>query len=451
MRIDPCRMGAAQLARALRARKLNVREVVDAHLARLERLNPRLNAFTVVDAEGARAAAGRLDRELAAGRVRSPLHGLPVTVKDLFATRGQPTAAGSAILGERVTDFDAEAVARMRRAGMVILGKTAMTEFAFSAAGLNPHRGPARNPWDLQRIAGGSSSGAAVAVAAGIGVAALGSDTGGSVRVPAALTGVVGFKPSYDAIPRRGAFPLAWSLDHVGILARSTADVHAVFAHLASRRAAVSTRRVRIKGSRLGVVEDFCQDLDDQVARRWRSLLEALKRAGAAVEPLQLKAAGRAGAVSTAIMFAEAAAIHHEWLRTRRADYGEETRERLLRGALIPAATYLKAQQLRRVIALEIADLFASVDWLISPTVCDVAYRIDETDAASAIRLVKHTRLAPLVGIPAISLPLAAPGGLPAGLQIMGPYGADLPLLEVAEAVERLVGAAPRPPLDDPA
>ncbi|HUY19391.1 MAG TPA: amidase [Candidatus Binataceae bacterium] len=444
---DPLRASIGELGAALRARQFSIRELVDSHLERLGEVNPKINAFRLSDAEGARAAAAALDSELAAGKMRSALHGIPITVKDLFATRGQRTTAGSLILRDRITDDDAEVVANLRTAGAVILGKTSMDEFAFSPTGLNAHYGPVRNPWDTNRVTGGSSSGAAAALAAGVGAGALGSDTGGSVRLPAALCGVVGFKPSYDRLSRRGAFPLSWSLDHPGVFGRSVTDIGAMYDCAASGEHRLGELRApAARELRCGVMEEYCGEVDGEVGARWDEFIRAITAAGVRVTAVTPKKLKLVIAASTAIMFAEAAAVHRQWLATRREDYGAPIRMRLLQGALIPATTYLRALQLRRAIADEIGALFETLDCLICPTNSTVAVPIESVDAKTGGRMIRNTRLAPLLGIPAISLPI--PGrGLPVGAQLMGPAGGDARLLAAAAAVEGIIGPAPAAPL----
>jgi len=444
---DPLRAPIGELGAALRDRRLSIRELTEAHLDRLAAVNPKLNAFALPDPDGARNAAAALDAELAAGKPRSALHGIPITVKDLFATQGQRTAAGSKILRERVTDRDADTVANLRAAGAVILGKTLMDEFAFSPTGLNVHYGPVRNPWDVERYTGGSSSGAAASLAAGVGSGALGSDTGGSVRLPAALCGVVGFKPSYNRLSRGGAFPLAWSLDHAGVFARSVADIALMFDGAAAPEARLGLLPALAADElRLGVIDEYCAEVDDETSRCWAEFVRAIGAAGARLAPVAPKRLKLTIAVSTAIMFAEAGAVHREWLRTRRADYGEQIRMRLLQGALLPAATYLRAMQLRRTVADEFDELFKSFDCLICPTNIAAAEPIASVEARTGGRVIRNTRLAPLLGIPAISIPI--PGrGLPVGAQLMGAYGSDARLLAAAAAIEKIIGPGPAPPL----
>jgi len=444
---EPTHASISELGAALRDRRISIRELTEAHLERLGAINPKLNAFSLPDPAGAGAAATALDSELAAGTVRSPLHGIPITVKDLFATRGQRTAAGSAILRDRITDYDADVVANLRAAGAVILGKTAMDEFAFSPIGVNVHYGPTRNPWDPSRVTGGSSAGAAAALAAGVGSGALGSDTGGSVRLPAALCGVVGFKPSYDRLSRRGAFPLSWSLDHPGVFARSVADIRAMFDAAAFPEARLGALPAVAAGElRFGILEEFCREVDAEVGAGWEGFIRAISGAGVQMKAIAPKKSKLAISASTAIMFAEAAAVHREWLKTRRADYGEGIRMRLLQGALIPAATYLRALQLRRVIAAEFDELFKTYDCLVCPTNVTVAQTIASVEGPTAGRMIRNTRLAPLLGIPGISVPISG-RGLPVGAQLMGPVGGDAKLLAAAAAIERIIGPGGGPPL----
>ncbi len=334
-------------------------------------------------------------------------------------------------------------VANLRAAGAVVLGKTSMDEFAFSPTGLNAHYGPVRNPWDTSRVTGGSSSGAAAALAAGVGSGALGSDTGGSVRLPAALCGVVGFKPSYDRLSRRGAFPLSWSLDHPGLFGRSVPDIAAIFdCAAATENRLGELRPPAARALRCGVIEEYCGAVDGEVGARWEEFIKAIAAAGVHVTAVAPKKLKLVIAVSTAIMFAEAAAVHRQWLATRREDYGEPIRMRLLQGALIPAATYLRALQLRRMIADEVGALLETLDCLICPTNTTVAEPIESIDAKAGGRMIRNTRLAPLLGIPAISLPIPA-RGLPVGAQLMGPAGGDARLLAAAAVVEEIIGPAP--------
>ncbi|MFQ5661252.1 MAG: amidase [Gammaproteobacteria bacterium] len=443
---DPCSYSGAQLQPALRQREISVLELTEAHLARIDALNPQLNAFTSVDREGACKAAVVLDQELANGTDRGPLHGIPVALKDIFAAEGLPLTAGSRILAENVATEDAETVKLLRAGGAVILGKTNLNEFAFGGTGLNPHTGAALNPWDPERIVGGSSSGSAAAVIAGMCVLALGTDTGGSTRIPASLVGIVGFKPTYERWSRVGVLPLSWSLDHVGVFGRSVADVGAAFEVLSNGRSAPA-KEVDLRGLRIGILEEYCGDLDDEVAPTWQQFINTLSGAGAQLITYTPDCLQDVMAASTTIMFAEAATAHSKWLRTCRDLYSPEIRMRLLQGALLPASTYLRAQQMRAVILREISALFGEIDVLAFPTQMDVATRVSDVKPEVVMRLVRNTRLATLIGLPAMSLPLPVTA-LPVGAQLMAANGKDEFLLDVAASFEELLGHGPMPSME---
>lgn len=432
---DPCSMSIKELGASLRRKELSAGEIVAAYLKQIEQSASMLNAFLHIDWEGAQAAAKKVDHERSQGVDRGPLHGIPIAVKDCFATQHQPTTAGSRILANNITQEDAEAVRRLRVAGAVVVGKTNMNEFAFGVTGINPHYGTVRNPWDPERIVGGSSSGSAAAVASGMSAAAIGTDTGGSIRIPASLVGVVGFKPTYDIIPRHGVVPLSWTLDHVGMFCRTVADTLIVFECLAGHPPGCRLERVSLRRLRLGVLEDHCEELTTEVAEAWESFLRETQHAGVEIVPVRLRQVTEVMAVSTVIMFSEAAAAHTEWLRTRRDLYDPQVKTRLLQGALIPATTYVKAQQIRRRLIAQNSELFTQVDLLACPTQPDIACQISAMSQEIVRRMLRNTRLAPLLGMPALSMPLRSKG-MPVGLQLIGPAGQDHRLLSVAAAIE---------------
>ncbi len=438
----PCGLTMLELGGAMRRRTLCAREIVEAHLERIERLAPVVNAFISVAVESARREADRLDEERARGIDRGPLHGIPVAIKDVFATQGLPTTGGSRIADKEPAPHDAEAVARLRRAGAIVLGKTNLNEFAFGVTGINPHFGTVRNPWDAERIAGGSSSGSAAAVAAGMSPVALGTDTGGSVRIPASFVGVVGYKPTYELVSRRGVLPLSWSLDHVGILARSVADARLLTRCLADGASVKPDGCVDLRDLRIGILEDLCVGLSPAVDAAWNDFLHRCAQWGVKLEALELRQADETLAASTAIMFAEAAVVHAKWLRACPELYDPAVRSRLVQGALIPATTYLRAQQIRRRLKERVMAAFERVDVIASPTQPEPAVLIREVAAETVARMVRHTRLAPLLGMPALSLTLPT-SGLPIGLQLMAAIGHDDRLLALAEAIEmQLAGGA---------
>lgn len=386
-------------------------------------------SYTAVLADEARLAAEVVSRT----RPAPALAGMTVAVKDLIAVAGHRIGAGSAAwVDEAPAAGDAPVVARLRQLGAVIVGLTALHEIAFGVTGINDVAGWPRNPHDSDRIPGGSSSGSAVAVAQGSAEVAVGTDTGGSLRIPAALCGVVGYKPAYGTYPTQGVLPLSPTLDHVGFMARRVAPLrrlHAAFGFDTGRD---------VLPSRVGVGLGDLEEADGPVAERVRGALAVLQRRGVSVLEVSWPDADAVVAVSTAVMFAEAAAVHRSTLVDRAARYGEDVRHRLLQGLAIPAATYAAALDRRTELRAQVAAVLAGVDCVVGPTVGLLAPTEEEGRRPSApVRLVRHTRLANVVGAPALSLPL--PGdGLPVGLQVMARD--DARLLGMAAAIERAVG-----------
>jgi len=418
------------------------RELVDAYLERIDQTRD-LNAFITVAGTRARRAADAADRRLRSGE-EAPLLGIPLTVKDLFATKEMRTTAGSRILKRWQPGVDATPVQRFRQAGAVLLGKTNLHEFAYGITTGNPHWGVARNPWDRDRIPGGSSGGSAIAVVAGLCAGSLGSDTGGSIRIPAAVCGCVGLKPTFGAVPLDGCWPLAPSLDHAGPLARTVADVANLFSVLSGRAA----RRVAARGLRVGVPDDyFFEQIEPGVRHRVQSAISALGKAGMRVISVRIPSMRLGVATQLITIRAEAAAVHARWIARRAREYGGDTRIRLYLGSLVAARDYLLAQQARTQIRDTFVRLFERIDLLATPTVPLVAPRIGErtvrwgrveepVDGA----LVRLTSVFNLTGLPALSLPCGLSRGLPVGLQLVAPWGQEARLLAVGAAVERLQG-----------
>jgi aspartyl-tRNA(Asn)/glutamyl-tRNA(Gln) amidotransferase subunit A len=458
----------AALAERLRRREVSPVEITRLYLDRIAALDPTLSAFITVTADQALAEAAAAEREIAAGHYRGPLHGVPVALKDLFYTAGVRTTAGSKILADFVPAEDATVVARLRAAGAISLGKTNLEEFAFGATSINPHYGACRNPWDPTRIAGGSSGGSAAAVAAGLCGAALGTDSGGSIRQPSALCGLVGLKPTYGRVSRHGVVPLSWSQDHVGPMTRTVRDAALVLQVIAGhdpRDAASSPAPVPdyladleagVRGLRLGLPRDFFFDrVEPEIAAAVRAAAQTLAGLGARVEEIPLPHAHLTYAAGATILFAEAAAYHEPWLRARPAAYGPLVRDRLRVGAALLATDYLKAQRARAALVAETRRLFADVDALLTPTVPVAAPRQDadrirwpdgtEEDVRGAT--LRFTRPFNLLGFPAISVPCGfTADDLPIGLQIVaGPF-AERTVLQVARAYEAATAWGARHP-----
>lgn len=403
-------------------------------------------AFTALHARAAREAALSMDGLRRVGRHPSRFAGIPITVKDLFDEAGEVTRAGSRALDRGPAARTAPAIARLQRQGFVVLGRTNMTEFAFSGLGVNPHHGTPASPWDRAtgRLPGGSSSGAGVAAADGMGFGGVGTDTGGSCRIPAALCGVVGFKPTARRVPLEGAFPLSASLDSIGPLARSVADCHAMDAVMAGAEEVPALVPAALGGLRVGVLHTLVEDgLVGEVARPYARALAKLEAAGARLSDLALPALGRIAAINAkgGLTAAEAWALHRHLVAEKAAAYDPRILARIRRGEAMSAADHLEAQQGRREVQAACAPLMAAFDVVACPTVPIPPPALAEVEPEAEygrinLLLLRNPAVANFLDICAISLPCHEPGDAPAGLMLMAPAGHDARLLEVAAAVE---------------
>ena len=402
---------------------------------------PRLNGVATLLRDDAERAAAAAASELAQGRDRGALHGVPVAVKDLFAIAQVPTRFGAQPVFHARPDADSAVVARLRAAGAVIVASTQMLEFAYGAA--HPAVGQTNNPRDPARTSGGSSGGSAALVAAGHVPVAVGSDTGGSIRIPAAYCGVVGFKPSFGAIDLAGALPLSWTLDHAGPLAASVADARILFACLADR--AVAAQRLPLGGLRLGIVAAH-RDAPCVAAEMRAAFDRATARlaaAGAALREVAIPGLEHASAALMLILLPEATAIHAERLAAHPGEMAAATRVQLDAGAVVPAVAHVRARQFRSRFRTTMAGLFETCDAILSPTAPFAAPAEDPPmDAQGGTDEMLCTAPANLAGLPAISLPCGTiSAGLPLGLQVTAARGADARLLDIAEAIEAALRA----------
>jgi len=443
-------LSLAEAGRAIAARELAAVEVTRALLDRIQRLNPELGVYYAVFAESALAEAARADSEIAEGRVRGPLHGVPIAFKDLYNLG--PTTAGSAVLKDNVAVREAELVACMREAGAVVLGKLATHEFALAAATFADHFPPARNPWDRDRSPGGSSTGAGVAVAAGLAFGAWGTDTGGSVRLPAAHCGVVGFKPTQGLLSLEGVIPLAWSLGHAGPLARSVEDAALMFEAAASRRLQLDGG---IEGLRVGVPRGFwAATCDPQVAAAVEAAIADLAAAGAALVDIELPfTIEDVIATGYLITMSEAAAHHRRALREHGPEFGREFRLVLKTGNLLPATAYVDARRARLHITAGVGEALLACEVLVMPTVGALADPIPAGPRPLGLRInvrpaPVYTWLANLFGGAAVSVPCGfSAEGLPIGLQVLGRPGDDERVLRAAAAYEAATAWSGRHPI----
>lgn len=446
------------LAHSIARREVSPVEATEAYLARIERLNPSLNAYISVYPEQALEAARQAEATLDAGGPLGSLHGVPVAVKDLFAVRGMARTCGSSVQVETAPEEEATAVTRLREAGAVVLGMLNLHEFAYGPTGINPHHGTARNPWNTDYVCGGSSSGSGCATAARLAAATLGTDTGGSIRIPASLCGVVGFKQTYGLVSRRGIFPVSSTLDHGGPLARTVRGAALMLKAIAGTDALDSTTRdawvgdftagfrTDLDGVRVGVPRAFFFDgLHPDTARAVETALGVLSGLGAEVRELAFPQAEEIPAVWNTLCLPEAYAAHEHLLSTQPGKYGADVKERLRAGRGIEAKDYIQAVQRSKALRREMAKLLVGVDVLATPSCPMPGVRI-ETGTLEAggvtydgpTQLGRLTRLAPLTGQPAVSVPCGfSSEGLPIGLQLIGNWWEDAQLLGIAHAYEQ--------------
>ena len=454
-------LSMAELGRMIATKEVSPVEVARAHLDRIAALDARLRAFITVCAESALEAARAAEADLMAGKITGPLHGVPWAPKDLYSTKGIRTTGGSKILAESVPSKDATVVSRLSQAGAVVLGKLNMHEFAYGPEGLNAHYGDARNPWDgsAHRIAGGSSSGSGVAVAARLAPGSLGSDTGGSIRIPASLCGITGLKPTYGRVSRAGVLPLSWSMDHVGPMARTARDCALILGAIAGYDPDDPTTSVlpvpdyaaalggEVKGLRVGLLRAHFTDVaTPEVRAAVEVAARRLEQAGAVVDEVNLTQIDHVAAASSAIVASEAVAYHAGWMRTRAQDYQPDVRERLRIGAFVSGAHYVRAQQVRALVRREVDEALAKRDVLLAPATPIAAPVLGERDATlgdgpSDVRsaLIRLTRPINFSGHPACAAPCGfTAGGLPIGLQIVGRPFDEATVLRVIDAYQRL-------------
>ena len=445
---------ALAIAAAVRAGKTRAHDVVAGALERIAQRDGALNAFTGVLRDRALAEAEAIDRGLASGVDPGPLAGVPFAAKNLFDIAGITTLAGSKINADKPSaTCDATAVARLRAAGAVLVGALNMDEYAYGFSTENSHYGPTRNPHDPSRMAGGSSGGSAAAVAAGVVPLSLGTDTNGSIRVPAALCGVFGLKPTFGRVSRAGVVPLAWSFDHVGPFARHVADLAAAFDAIAGpdpRDPACSTRPATrcsdalergIDGLRIARLGGhFTQLATDEAL----AAVARVARALGVRREVALPEAPRARAAAQVITACEAAASHLDDLRSRAGDFDPMTRDRLLAASLLPATHYLRAQRFREWFRARAADAFAEADVLLAPTTpwpapaigAPWTTRIGGTEVVTRGHLGVFTQPLSFIGLPVISVPVVAAGALPVGVQLIGRSFNEAALFRIAARLE---------------
>jgi aspartyl-tRNA(Asn)/glutamyl-tRNA(Gln) amidotransferase subunit A len=458
MSTEPALMSLTSVAQAISDKRVSSREVTQSCLDRIARWQPRLNAFMAIEAEAALKAADAADTALAKGGRRGALHGVPLAHKDMYYEAGKVVTCGSQIRRDFVATTTSTALQRLKDAGTIRLGSLQMSEFAYGPTGHNSHYGPVHNPFALDRITGGSSSGSGAAVAARLTFAALGSDTGGSIRMPAHFCGVTGLKTTVGRVSRAGAMPLSQSLDTVGPLARSAEDCALLLGLMAGADpedptavagplpdfAAATTGP--IKGLTIGVPTAFyVEDLDADVAAALEATIAVLKREGANIVQVELPDQRQLTAACQLVLAVEAAAFHKRWLIERPQDYGPQVLMRLQNGLAIPGVLYLEAMRWRGPALAAHLTAVADVDAVIAPVAPVAAPTIAESDVgnspdAEAViqRLTRFTRPINYLGLPSLAIPTGfTRGGLPVGMQLVGRSFDEATLLRIGAAFQR--------------
>ena len=458
MSSEPALMSLVSVAKAIAEKRLSSREVTQSCLDRVTQWQPRLNAFMAIEAEAALAAADNADKALAKGDRSGVLHGVPLAHKDMYYDAGKVVTCGSKIRRDFVATTTATALQRLKDAGTVRLGSLQMAEFAYGPTGHNAHFGPVHNPWGLDHITGGSSSGSGAATAARLTFAALGSDTGGSVRMPSHFCGVTGLKTTVGRVSRAGAMPLSQSLDTVGPLAQSAEDCALLMGLMAGADPEdptalavpvpdyMAATKGSLKGMRIGVPTAFyVDDLDPEVARVLDETIATLKREGAEIVKVQLPDQRQLSSASQIVLAVEAAAFHKRWMIERLEDYGPQVRMRLENGLAIPAITYLETMRWRGPALAAHAEAVAGLDAVIAPVSPVPAPTIAESDVGGGPgaevviqQLTRFTRPVNYLGVPALAIPCGfSRSGLPIGMQLIGGSFEEATLLRIGAAFQR--------------
>jgi aspartyl-tRNA(Asn)/glutamyl-tRNA(Gln) amidotransferase subunit A len=455
--IDLTRSDIVGLSELIRNKEISPLELIKACLDRIQATNPQTNAFLTILEEEALQAAQRAEDEIKRGDYIGPLHGIPFAAKDLYCTSGVKTTCASKVLEDYVPDYNATVITRLLEAGAILIGKAHMHEFAFGTTNLNAHYGHARNPWDHSRITGGSSGGSGAAVASSCVPLALGSDTGGSIRIPAALCGTVGLKPTFGRVSKHGLFPVAWSLDHAGPLTKTAADAAITLCAMAGHDPKdpssidepvpdyYAALAGDIQGIKIGVPDThYFEEIAPEVKAAVEETFSGFESIGALVRPVHIPELEEASAATLLILSSEAASAWEKYHKTIPEEIGEDVRTRLDTGALHLATHYINAQRFRRRMQKRFVQLFEEVDLLLTPGVSvtapkieDATVSIDGEEIPVNAALTRCTRIYNLLGIPSVGVPCGlSADGLPIGIQIAGKPFDEGTVLRVAHAYQ---------------
>tara|TARA_B110000116_G_scaffold178768_1_gene154751 strand:- start:218 stop:1630 length:1413 start_codon:yes stop_codon:yes gene_type:complete len=456
--LEICYMGAGDLSKLVQSKEISPVEIIEAHLTRIDATEPVLNSFITLLADQARKSARQAEKDIQAGRYKGPLHGIPVALKDLYNTGGVRTTSGSRIFDTFIPTEDCTVAAKFHQAGAILLGKLNMHQFAYGPTGENPDYGHMHNPWNPDMVTGGSSGGSGSAAAAGQCTITTGSDTGGSIRIPAALCGIVGLKPTYGLVSRYGLSALSWSLDHPGPMTRTVEDtaitMNVIAGHdpkdVASAKVDIpdytSALTGDVKGLRIGIVKEYFEaPLDPQVRKAVMDAISLLESMGAEIKEVSYPMFNQSQAISSTVLMAEATAYHRDLLEKDGHQLYEPVRQRLEAGLFISAAEYLRAQQARSIFDQQGRRLLDEVDLLAGPTEPVTAPEIlaskvmaGEQEVGVVGALTQYTRPYNINGFPAISVPCGfSDDGMPIGLQLAGRPFDEMTVLRAAHAYEQ--------------
>ena len=455
--LELCGLSVTRASQAIQAREISPTELTEAYLRRIESLNPRVNAYITVTAERARADARRATDELMAGRSRGPLHGIPIALKDLYETAGIRTTGGGKFHTDHIPEHDCPVARRLRDAGTVLLGKLNTHEYAYGVTTNNPHYGPTRNPWNLEHIPGGSSGGSGAAIAVGLATATMGTDTGGSIRMPASVCGVVGLKPTYGRVSKAGVLPLSYLFDHTGPITRTVEDAAIILKTIAGYDPSDATTvrtpvddytsalSAGLRGLRIGVPRDyFYAHLDVEVAAAVDQAIHVLQVLGAEVRDIEVADVGAGVGALFGLVLAEAQEIHADALRSRPGDFGADVGG-LLSSPAPDTAALMLGLRARDALSVSMRRALESVDLLVTPTTPIVAARIGQEmiryggiEESILSAMIRCTAPFNATGLPALSLPCGfTRAGLPVGLQLAGRPFDESTVLRAGHAYEQ--------------
>lgn len=455
---DLASKSVGELAPLIKSKQISPVDITKLVLKNVDSYNDKINAYIHVEKEHALKSAEASESEIVKGNYRGSLHGIPMALKDIFYFKDEKATLGSKIHNDFIPNYDATVVSKLKEEGVIFTGKLNMHEYAWGATTANPHFGSCHNPWNLSKIPGGSSGGSAAALAADMTIASLGTDTGGSIRIPAASCGIVGLKPTYGRISKYGCFPLAWSLDHIGPMTKTVFDA-ALLLHTLSgydRQDPTSIRTSNrdyptmlsnnLKETVIGINEEyFFHNVDHQVEDAVKNTIYELEKNGARIEPVKIPTLSSVEFGELVTIAAEASAVHHHNLIEQPESFGDDVRFLLEFGELISAVDYLQAQQIRRQVSLDFEKVFQHIDVLITPTlpflppnIGDETVNINGKTYSFLDEVIRFTGPGNLTGLPSISIPCGIRGGLPVGMQIIGPAFKEENILNVAYSVEKL-------------